>query len=88
MDETTDEAADRRRLKKIMDLLAASPGEQPVELAITSHGGSVQLLRLPGIADIEAPIPQLQTLLGVLGSARRIGRELHDDRVYAAAAVG
>ena len=48
MEETTDEEADRRRLKKIVDLLVAAPGEIPAELAITSRGGVTQLLRLPG----------------------------------------
>jgi hypothetical protein len=87
MEETTDEAADRRRLKKIIDLLASTPGDLPAELAITSRGGATQLLRLPGIADIEALIPQLQALLGVLGSARRLGEEA-EERAYAVAAAG
>ena len=85
MEETTDEAADRRRLKKIVEILGGAPGEQPVELAIMLRTGTTEVLRLPGIADIEAAIPQLQALLGVLGNARRIGDEAYE-RVYAMAA--
>jgi DNA polymerase-3 subunit alpha len=85
MEETTDEAADRRRLKKVIDLITSVPGEHPAELAIVTRGGVTQLLMLPGVADIEPLIPQVQALLGVLGQARRIGSEVYEP-VYAAAA--
>ncbi len=71
--------------QKIVELLGSAPGEQPVELAIMLRTGTTEVLRLPGIADIEPLIPQLQSLLGVLGNARRIGDEAYE-RVYAMAA--
>jgi hypothetical protein len=87
MEETTDEAADRRRLKKVVDLIGSTPGDHPVELAITTRAGLTQMLKLPGVADIEPLIPEVQALLGVLGQARRIGSEAYEP-VYAAAAAG
>ncbi len=85
IEETTDEAADRRRLKRIMDLVTGTPGEQLAELAITTRAGETLILRLAGVAEIEALIPELQPVLGVLGSARRIGDEAYE-QAYAAAA--
>ncbi|MBX7111263.1 MAG: DNA polymerase III subunit alpha [Dehalococcoidia bacterium] len=85
MEETTDEAADRRRLKRIVELLQAEPGDRPVELTITTRAGTTQLLRLPGVGDIESLVPRIQALLGVLGQARRLGDEAYE-RIYAAAA--
>ena len=84
MEETTDEAADRRRLQRILALLAGAPGDFPVELTLHLRDGRTESLRLPGIADVEGLIPQIQPLLGVLGQARRVGRE---EREYAAAAI-
>ena len=74
MEETTDEQADRRRLRKICGSLAALPGEIPVELLITTRSGRAESLRLPeGVARIEPLIPELSALLGVLGSATQVG---------------
>ena len=85
MDETTDEGADRRRLQRLFDLLGRTPGEYPVELEVRLRGGRTQLLRLPGIEDIDALVPEIQPLLGVLGTARRIGDEAYA-RQYVAVA--
>ena len=85
MEETTDEAADRRRLRRVLDVLTRNAGEQPAELALAVRGGAIERLRLPGVADIEAVIPELQPILGVLGSARRAGDPAYE-RAYAAAA--
>ena len=85
MDETTDEAADRRRLQRLIELLGQMPGACPVELEVRLRNGRTELLRLPGVADIELLLPQIQPLLGVLGGARRIGDEAYE-RQYAAVA--
>lgn len=85
MEETTDEGADRRRLQKILAALAQSPGEHPVELALRLRNGHIETLRLPGVADIDVMVPEIQPLLGVLGSARRVGREADARRLTAAA---
>jgi hypothetical protein len=85
MEETTDEGADRRRLQKILAILARSPGEQPVELALRLRNGQTQIVRLEaGVADAEALVPEIQPLLGVLGQAQRLGSHA---RELAAAAV-
>jgi DNA polymerase III subunit alpha len=73
MEETTDEPADRRRLQRILELLRHSPGESPVELALALRSGRTEILHLPNVSDIDELVPQLQPLLGVLGSARHLG---------------
>jgi len=85
MEETTDEAADRRRLRRVLDVLTRNNGELLAELCLTLRGGAVERLRLPGVADIESVIPELQPILGVLGTARRAGDPAYE-RAYAAAA--
>ncbi len=66
-------------------VIERSPGEQPVELALRLRSGSTQLLRLNGVSDIDALVPEIQPLLGVLGTARRIGAA---ERQLATAAAG
>ena len=73
MEETTDVAADRRRLGRIVRLLAEHPGNEPAELVIVAHDGTQTLLSLPPIADIDALVGALRPLLGVLGRAERAG---------------
>ena len=73
IEETTDEAADCRRLARLCRLLHERPGDLPVELQIVTRGGRVELLRLPPVDDIEALLPLLQALLGVLGRAEPAG---------------
>ena len=73
IEETTDTGADRRRLGKIVQLLNAHPGAQPVEIELQAQDGRSERLRLPPVADIEALLPELKPLLGVLGSAARAG---------------
>jgi DNA polymerase-3 subunit alpha len=75
MEETTDEAADRRRLRRILDLVGRDPGDTPVELVLSLRSGRTEVLALPGVRDIDDLIPLVQPLLGVLGSARRVGVE-------------
>ncbi|MYI83173.1 MAG: DNA polymerase III subunit alpha, partial [Chloroflexi bacterium] len=73
IEETTDTGADRRRLGKIVQLLEAHPGAQPVEIELQAQDGRSERLRLPPVADIEALLPELKPLLGVLGSAAHAG---------------
>ena len=85
IEETTDEGADRRRLQRILAILAREPGDQPVELALRLRSGQTQVLRLEvGVADAEALVPEIQPLLGVLGQAQRLGSAVPE---LAAAAV-
>ena len=73
IEETTDVGADRRRLAKVIGLLGGRPGEQPVELQVRTRDGRAEILRLPPVADIDAVIPELKRLLGVLGRAEHAG---------------
>ena len=76
LEETTDEGADRRRLRKICAVLDRHRGELPVELMIRRRdGGSVRLSR--GAVDagaIERMVSEVRALLGVLGGAEELGR--------------
>jgi len=87
MDETTDVAADRRRVSRILRLLADYAGAEPAELLVIERGGAHSLLRLPGVADIDALAPLLGPLLGVLGSAERVGEDAAAAQVTQLAAV-
>ena len=73
IEETTDSGADRRRLGRIVQLLEAHPGAQPVEIELQAQDGRSERLRLPPVADIGALLPELKPLLGVLGSAAYAG---------------
>ena len=75
LEETADIGADRRRLGRIVQLLEAHPGAQPVEIEVQAQDGRSERLRLPPVADIEALLPELKPLLGVIGSAARAGAE-------------
>ncbi len=83
LDETTDEPADRRRVRKVIAVLASSPGAAPVELRVRTRSGSVQRLRLGTVALTEDVIRLIQGLLGVLGTAREAGDQAYgrDDAV-------
>ncbi|MEZ4501868.1 MAG: DNA polymerase III subunit alpha [Dehalococcoidia bacterium] len=88
MEETTDEGADRRRIRRIVELLASNPGDLPVELAIQARSGEVHPLTLDqGVTPGEDLVRQLQSLLGVLGRATEIGQRAYE-RDTAIAAVG
>ncbi len=73
MEETTDVAADRRRVGRILRLLADFPGDEPAELLIVARDGTRTLLNLPSVSDIDALVAALRPLLGVLGRAERAG---------------
>ena len=74
MEETTDVAADERRLRRIVALLEQHPGEYPVELVILWRDGtSARLQMAQSVADIDAIAGALARLLGVLGRAERAG---------------
>ncbi len=73
MEETTDVAADRRRMGRILRLLAEHPGDEPAELVVVARDGTLTLLALPSVSDIDAIAAALRPLLGVLGRAERAG---------------
>ena len=73
MEETTDVAADRRRVGRILRLLAEHPGDEPAELVVVARDGTRTLLALPSVSDIDAIAAALRPLLGVLGRAERAG---------------
>ena len=85
MEETTDVAADRRRVERILRLIAEHAGQEPAELVVVERGGARSLLQLPPVADIDALVPLLRPLLGVLGRAERVGEEVAADPVLTAA---
>ena len=60
-----------------MKLLEAHSGAQPVEIEVQAQDGRSERLRLPPVADIDALLPELKPLLGVLGSAARAGDDEH-----------
>lgn len=75
LEETTDETADRRRLRKICAVLDQNEGELPVEFKILRRDGSDIRLRR-GAVDATVTtqlIPELKALLGVLGTVQEIG---------------
>ena len=86
MEETTDEPADRRRFQRIVGILGQHGGEMPVELAIQLRSGRTETLRLPGVADAEPLIAQIQPLLGVLGHIRLVGDPAYASQYSIAAA--
>jgi hypothetical protein len=75
LEETRDEGADRRRLRRLVALLAESAGALPVELVVQMQGGRIERLTLPGVAAAEPLLPRIRALLGVLGTAAEVGVE-------------
>ena len=76
MEETTDEGADLRRLRRICAVLDRSAGaELPVEFSVQRRDGSIVRLERGAIAyaQLERAVPELCALLGVLGEAREVG---------------
>ncbi|GMU40547.1 MAG: DNA-directed DNA polymerase [Chloroflexota bacterium] len=75
LEETTDEPADIRRIRRICATLDEVPGDLPVELRIKRRNGTVVRLERGAVAaaDLERLVPRLKALLGVLGDAREAG---------------
>ena len=73
MEETMDEGADRRRIRRLVAMLRESGGDLPVELSVRTRSGSVVRLTLPGVADADPLLPRIRTLLGVLGEVAEHG---------------
>jgi hypothetical protein len=75
MDETTDEAADRRRIGRVCAALDEYPGDLPVELRLRLRGSAEAILTRGGVdpARLDLLLPRLKALLGVLGEAREVG---------------
>ena len=88
MEETADVAADRRRLGRIVRLLAEHPGNEPVELLVVARDGTQTPLTLSPVADIDALVGALRPLLGVLGRAERAGEAADATPQLAAVASG
>ena len=86
LEETTDESADRRRLRKICAILDRHRGELPVEFLIHRRdGGTVRLSR--GTVEASATerfMPEIRSLLGVLGGVEELGRQEQAARELAA----
>ena len=73
IEETTDVAADRRRIGRILRLIAEHPGDEPAELLVVAGDGTRTLLQLASVSDIDTLTAALRPLLGVLGRADRAG---------------
>jgi len=78
VEETTDEAADLRRIRKLcaaLDRYPATDDALPVEFCIRRRDQSEQRLARGTVAPSAAErlIPELQALLGVLGTVREVG---------------
>ena len=86
MEETTDEAADLRRLRRICALLDEHQGDVPVEIVVRQRGGAAARLRRGGVAPsaLEELLKRLRGLLGVLGEAREAGAPVTDALAIAA----
>ncbi len=75
MEETTDEAADLRRLHKVCAVLDRFEGDLPVELRVKTRGGQQVSLGRGSVdgAELERIVASLRPILGVLGGAREAG---------------
>ena len=86
MEETTDEPADRRRMRKVCAQLAAHPGDLLAELVIRTRDGASHRMQLAGIDISDDLIAQIHGLLGVLGRVGEVGDTAYAGPVAAAAA--
>ncbi|MBM4409727.1 MAG: DNA polymerase III subunit alpha [Chloroflexi bacterium] len=86
MEETTDQAADLRRLQRICALLDEHQGDTTVEIVIRQRGGASARFRRGGVdpAALEELLKRLRGLLGVLGDAREAGTATSDALAVAA----
>ncbi|RLT41796.1 MAG: hypothetical protein DWI58_07925, partial [Chloroflexi bacterium] len=86
MEETTDDAADLRRLRRIFALLDEHAGDVPVELVVRQGGGVTARLRRGGVdpSALEELLKRLRGYLGVLGEAREAGAATSDALAVAA----
>ncbi len=73
IEETTDEGADRRRMRRLVAMLTESAGDLPVQLSVRTRGGRVERLALPGVAAAAPLLPRVRALLGVLGEVAEHG---------------
>ncbi|MGE3858266.1 MAG: OB-fold nucleic acid binding domain-containing protein [Dehalococcoidia bacterium] len=74
MDETTDEAADRRRVARLCAVLDEFTGDLPVELCFRVGGTESRFARgAVDAARLDTLVPRLKALLGVLGDAVEAG---------------
>ncbi|RJQ09787.1 MAG: DNA polymerase III subunit alpha [Dehalococcoidia bacterium] len=87
MEETTDQAADLRRLQRICALLDEHQGDTAVEIAIRQQGGATARFRRGGVdpAALDELLKRLRGLLGVLGDAREAGGAAASDALAVAA---
>ncbi|MEX1022088.1 MAG: DNA polymerase III subunit alpha [Dehalococcoidia bacterium] len=91
MEETTDDAADLRRLRRLCAVLDEFEGDLPVEIVVKQRSGHLARLQRGGVnpSAVERIIPRLKALLGVLGEARETGAgDALDARARDLAAVG
>ncbi len=76
IEETTDETADLRRVRKLCAILDEFEGDLPVVLCVKTRSGEMIRLERGGVAPhaIERILPRLRPILGVLGQAYETGR--------------
>ena len=87
MEETTDEAADLRRVRRVCAVLDDFAGDLPVELRVKTRGGQVVSLARGAVngAELERIVARLRPILGVLGGAHEAGSTVQAGQL---AAVG
>jgi len=75
LEETTDEPADVRRIRRICSALDEHPGDLPVEIRIQRRNGDVVRLArgTVALADLEQLVPRIRAFIGVLGTVREAG---------------
>ena len=90
LEETTDEAADRRRLRRISAALDRHEGDLPVDIIIDrGEPTPTRMRRRVGVnaQTVESVIPELRALLGVLGRVEESGVAAPVERELATATV-
>ena len=90
MEETTDEAADLRRLHKVCAVLDRFEGDLPVEIRVKTRSNQQVSLGRGSVdaAELERIVASLRPILGVLGDAHEAGSTADAARTELAAVGG
>ena len=78
LEETTDQPADRRRMRSVCALIRERGGQTPVELHVIAGDGSRSRLQLPTVGVTDDLVGQINALIGVLGAVREVGEAASD----------